>query len=150
MSWVPHVVLASVVECDGKFLLVEEYAGDKLVLNQPAGHWEEGETLIEGAKREALEETGWDIEPEAFLGLYHYQPPDLDYCFLRIAFTARALKHHPQRPLDTGIQRTLWLTRDEIARERARHRSPMLLRCVDDYLAGKRYPLSILAHLPTQ
>ena len=150
MSWSPHVVLASVVEREGRFLLVEEYAGEKLVLNQPAGHWEESETLIEGACREALEETGWEIEPEAVLGLYHYQPPELDYCFLRIAFAARALRHHPQRPLDTGIVRALWLTREEIVRERARHRSPMLLRCVDDYLAGRRYPLDMLAHLPQQ
>jgi 8-oxo-dGTP pyrophosphatase MutT (NUDIX family) len=150
MSWVPHVVLASVVEREGRFLLVEEYAGDALVLNQPAGHWEEGETLIEGARREALEETGWEIEPTAVLGIYHYQPPQLDYSFLRIAFVAEALRHHPERPLDAGIERPLWLTRDEIVRERARHRSPMLLRCIDDYLAGQRFPLSMVAHLPTQ
>lgn len=150
MSWAPHVVLASVVQRDGKFLLVEERVNGKLVLNQPAGHWEAGETLIEGARREALEETGWDIEPSDVLGIYHYQPPELEYAFLRIAFIANALKYHAQRPLDPGIERAVWLTREEIVAERARHRSPMLLRCVDDYLAGKRFPMSILAHLPTQ
>jgi 8-oxo-dGTP pyrophosphatase MutT (NUDIX family) len=150
MSWSPHVVVAAVVEREGRFLLVEEYAGEQLVLNQPAGHWEEGETLIEGTCRETLEETGWDIEPTDLLGIYHYQPPQLDYCFLRFAFAARALRHHPRRALDQGIVRALWLTRDEILRERARHRSPMLLRCIDDYLAGRRYPLSMLAHLPAQ
>lgn len=150
MTWSPHVVVASIIERDEKFLLVEEIAGDKLVLNQPAGHWEEGETLMEAAQREALEETGWDIEPTAFLGIYHFQPPELDYCFLRIAFIARALKHHPQRKLDEGIVRTLWLSYDEIVQQRARHRSPALLRCIDDYRAGKRFPLSLITHLPQQ
>lgn len=150
MSWSPHVVLASVIEQHGKFLLVEEYAGDRLVLNQPAGHWEEGETLIEGARREALEETGWEIEPESVLGLYHYQPPELDYCFLRIAFAARAVRHHPQRTLDSGILRAVWMTREDIEQQRERHRSPMLMRCIDDYLAGRRYPLSMLQDLNRQ
>ncbi|HVT35836.1 MAG TPA: NUDIX hydrolase [Nevskiaceae bacterium] len=147
MSWSPHVVVASIVERDGKFLLVEERVNERLVLNQPAGHWEQGETLIEAARREALEESAWDVEPTALLGIYHYQPENLAYSFLRVAFVAEARKHHPQRKLDDGIERAVWLTADEIAAQHARHRSPMLMRCIDDYLAGRRYPLSILTHL---
>ena len=147
MSWSPHVVVACVVEREGRFLMVEERVNGQLVLNQPAGHWEQGETLIEGAVREALEETGWDVRPSAMLGIYEYQPAELDYTFLRVAFVADALGHHPARALDAGIERAVWMTRDEILAESARHRSPMLLRCVDDYLAGRRYPLDMIAHL---
>lgn len=152
MTWSPHVVVASVVERDGRFLLVEERipGHEGLMLNQPAGHWENHETLTEGAVREALEETGWDIEPTHLLGIYHFQPPELDYCFLRIAFIARALQERPGHRLDSGIERAVWMTRDEMVAQRHRHRSPMLLRCVDDYLAGQRFPLSMIAHLPTQ
>lgn len=147
VDWIPHVVVASVVEHEGRFLLVEERVAGQLVLNQPAGHWEQGETLIEGAARETLEESGWDVEPTAVLGIYEWQPPGLPYPFLRIAFAARALRHHPQRPLDNGIERAVWLTRDEIRRESLRLRSPSVERCVDDYLAGHRYPLSLIQHL---
>lgn len=149
MSWSPHVVVACVVERSGKFLIVEERiaAGSALWLNQPAGHWEQGETLVEGAIRETLEETGWDVRPTHVLGLYHYDPSDLDYGFLRVAFVAEALSERTGYKLDTGIERALWLTRDELAAQSARHRSPMLLRCVDDYLAGQRYPLELIAHL---
>lgn len=149
MSWSPHVVVACVVERDGQFLIVEERIaeGGALLLNQPAGHWEQGETLIQGAVRETLEETGWDVRPNHVLGLYHYDPADLDYGFLRVAFVAEALGERAGYQLDTGIERALWLTRDELAAQSARHRSPMLLRCVDDYLDGKRYPLELIAHL---
>lgn len=140
-------MVASIVERQGRFLVVEERVAGALVLNQPAGHWERGETLIEAARREALEETGWDIEPTHVLGLYHFDPPDLDYGFLRVAFVARGLQERPGHVLDEGIERALWLTRDELAACRARHRSPMLLRCIDDYLAGHRYPLELLTHL---
>lgn len=147
MSWTPHVVVASIVERDGRFLFVEERIGGALVINQPAGHWEQGETLVDGAKREALEETGWEVEPLQLLGLYHFDPPDLDYGFLRVAFVARAVTQRRDHPLDAGIERALWLTREELATCRARHRSPLVLRCVDDYLAGQRFPLSLIAHL---
>jgi 8-oxo-dGTP pyrophosphatase MutT (NUDIX family) len=146
----PHITVAAVVERDGRFLLVEEYiepAGGASVLNQPAGHWDEGETLFEAAVRETLEESAWDVRLTALLGIYEYQPPDLDYGFLRFAFAAEALRHHPQRKLDTGIERAVWLSREELAACQPRHRSPMVLRCVDDYLAGRRYPLDLVAHL---
>lgn len=142
------MVVACVVEREGRFLMVEELAGgQRAVLNQPAGHWEPGETLIEAARRETLEETGWDVEPEHLLGIYEFKPVDLEYSFLRIAFSARALRHHPLRALDEGILRALWLTPDELKVEHARHRSPMVQRCVDDHRAGQRYPLSLIAHL---
>lgn len=146
-DWTPHVVVACIVERDGRFLLVEERINGELRINQPAGHWEQGETLIEGAMRETLEETGWDVEPTNVLGLYHYDPSDLDYGFLRIAFVATALRERAGHRLDEGIERAVWCTRDEIAATQPLHRSPMVLRCVDDYLAGQRYPLSLLNHL---
>lgn len=149
MSWSAHVVVASIVEREGKFLLVEERINDggAAVLNQPAGHWEANETLIEAAKRETLEETGWEVEPTALLGIYEFKPPELDYTFLRIAFIAKAMRHHAGRKLDHGIIGPVWLTREELLRESARHRSPSVNRCVEDYLKGQQYPLSLIAHL---
>lgn len=146
-GWSPHVVVACVVEREGRFLLVEERIGGELRMNQPAGHWEQGETLVEGAIRETLEESGWEVEPTHVLGIYHYDPADLEYGFLRIAFVAKALRERPNHELDEGIERPVWLTRDEVAATLELHRSPMVLRCVDDYLAGQRFPLSMLSHL---
>lgn len=143
-----HVVVAAIVERDGRFLIVEEQVNGELRLNQPAGHWEEGETLFDAVRREALEESGWDVEPVAFLGSYEFQPLELDYGFLRFAFICKLLRHHPELALDTGIARVLWMSRDELAADLARHRSPSLMACVDDYLAGKRYPLELVQHLP--
>jgi len=147
MGWIPHVVVACIVEREGRFLIVEERINGELKLNQPAGHWEQGETLVEGAIREALEETAWEVRPTALLGLYHHDPVDLDYGFLRIAFAADALRHRPDCTLDTGIERAVWMSRDEIVASAPLHRSPMVLRCVDDYLSGRRYPLDLLVHL---
>lgn len=142
-----HVTVAAVVVRDGRFLLVEESVGGRTVLNQPAGHWEAGETLLQAAVRETLEETGWDVEPTALLGVYEYEPPELGYGFLRFAYLARPLRHHADRALDPGIARALWLTPDELRAERERHRSPMVQRCVDDALAGRQYPLALVGHL---
>lgn len=147
MTWTPHVVVACIVERDGRFLIVEEEINGTLMLNQPAGHWEQNESLIEGAKRETLEETRWEVEPTDLLGLYHFDPPDLGYGFLRVAFVASAVRERPELALDAGIRRATWMTRDEIFASRDRHRSPMVVRCVDDYLAGRRYPLDLIAHL---
>lgn len=142
-----HVTVASVVARDGRFLLVEETVGTRSVLNQPAGHWEAGESLVEAAVRETLEETAWEVSPIAVLGAYEFQPEDLPYGFLRFAFLAEPRRHHPSRALDPGIVRALWLSADELRAQAARHRSPMVMRCVDDALAGRSYPLSLLAHL---
>lgn len=142
-----HVTVAAVVQRDGKFLFVEETVGQQSVLNQPAGHWEAGETLLEAVVRETLEETGWDVEPTSLLGVYEFEPPELGYGFLRFAFIAKPVRHHATRKLDDGIVRTLWLTPDELRRESSRHRSPMVLRCVEDCLTGQSFPLSLLLHL---
>jgi 8-oxo-dGTP pyrophosphatase MutT (NUDIX family) len=147
LSWDWHITVACLVQRDGRFLLVEERIEGGLVLNQPAGHWDEGETLFEAAARETLEESAWEVRPTALVGIYAYKPDNLDYGFLRLAFAATPLHHHPQRPLDSGIERAVWLSRDELAACAARHRSPMVLRGVDDYLAGKRHPLELVAHL---
>lgn len=147
MNWSAHVVVACIVERAGRFLIVEERINGALLLNQPAGHWEQGETLIAGACRETLEETRWEVQPTALLGLYHHDPVNLDYGFLRVAFIAEAVRERPELPLDAGIARALWLTREEIAATQSRHRSPMVLRCVDDHLAGQRLPLTAIAHL---
>ena len=147
MSRATHVVAAAIVEREGRFLIVEERINGELKLNQPAGHWEEGETLVEAVKREALEESGWEVEPIALLGTYDFKPDHLDYSFLRFAFVCEARRHHGERKLDEGIERAIWLTRDELARRSAEHRSPALLACIDDYLAGRRFPLELVRHL---
>jgi len=148
MNWKGHVTVACVVERQGRFLLVEERtASGTLVLNQPAGHWDEGETLLEAAVRETLEESAWQVEPVAVVGLYDYRPTHLDHGFLRVAFAARPLRHDARRQLDQGIERAVWLSRDELAGCADRHRSPMVLRGVDDYLAGRRLPLDLIAVL---
>lgn len=149
MSWTeaPHIVLATVVERDGQFLMVEELAAGAQVLNQPAGHWEPGETFIEGALRETLEETAWTVRITDLIGLYIHQPEGLDYPFVRIAFAARPETFDSKRRLDTGILRANWWTEAELRQQTPRHRSPMVQRCIDDYRAGHRLPLSALNHL---
>ena len=115
--WRPDVTVASIVPRDGKFLLVEEIVRGELVLNQPAGHLEPGESLPAAARREALEETGWEIELTALVGVYQWTNPDSDSHFLRFTFAATPVRQDPKRQLDSGIVRALWLSRDEIAAE---------------------------------
>lgn len=145
--WTPHVTVATVIERGGRFLFVEEEINGELVLNQPAGHWEANETLMEAAVRETFEETGWHVEVQALLGIYEYQPPGLDFTFLRFAFSARALSHDPEHKLDVGIHRWLWLDQHELRDQSYRHRSPMVQACTEDFWAAKRTPLTILHHL---
>jgi len=144
MRWTPHATVATIVEDNGRFLLVEEHAGDRLVWNQPAGHLEEDERFIDAARRETLEETGWRVEPEHLLGFYVYKAPSNGVTYHRACFIARALERDPRRELDDGIIRALWLTRDEVAANPDRLRSELVLKCIDDYLAGVRYPLSLI------
>ncbi|HQV40617.1 MAG: NUDIX hydrolase [Moraxellaceae bacterium] len=145
MSWEPHITVAVVVEREGRFLLVEEQSErSDMVLNQPAGHVEQGETLEQAAIREALEETGWDVALTAFLGLYVYTPPHKpDVTYYRACFLADAVLHHPQRALDTGILQAVWLSLEDIAAS-DRLRSPLVLRCVQDAIAGQRFPLQLI------
>ena len=144
MIWKPNVVVAAIVEREGKFLMVEEEADGAVVLNQPAGHLDEGESLLKAVKRETLEETAWHIAPEALLSVYRWPHPQKHVTYLRFTFIGQALHHEPGRQLDHGIVRALWLTAAEIRNETARHRSPQVQRCLNDYLTGKRYPLDLL------
>ncbi len=144
--WYPELTVAAIVEQDGRFLLVEEEIEGEALFNQPAGHLEQGESLAEAMVRETLEETGWEVAPEAICGLYLYKSPRRGTTILRTAFIARPLKHHPQRPLDEGILRSCWMTRAELLAT-GRARSPFVLRCIDDYLAGQRQPLDLITHI---
>jgi 8-oxo-dGTP pyrophosphatase MutT (NUDIX family) len=145
-TWQPHVVVAALVQRDGRFLFVEEETAEGLRLNQPAGHWERGETLIEAVRREALEETAHRIEPTALLGCYTTHYPRRDITYLRFAYLCDVAGFEPGRTLDTGIVRAVWLTPDELAASAVPHRSPLVLRCVRDALAGNRFPLDFVSH----
>jgi len=147
MVWKPDVTVAAIAEREGRFLLVEERSAGRIVLNQPAGHLEDGETLLEAVARETLEESAWQFTPRAVVGVYLWRPAHLSKTFLRIAFTGDLGTHDPLRPLDHGVLRTRWLSRDEIAAPSVRLRGPLVLQCVDDYIAGARHPLALLNHL---
>jgi ADP-ribose pyrophosphatase YjhB (NUDIX family) len=144
--WKPSVTVAAIIEREGRFLLVEEETSEGLKLNNPAGHLDPGESPAQGCAREALEETAYRFEPTALVGVYlsRAQRPATgeDFTYVRFAFCGRVGEREPGRALDTGIVRALWMTPDEIRASRDRHRSPLLLRCMEDYLAGVRYPLS--------
>lgn len=148
LRWKPNVTVAAVIERDGRFLLVEEHTSDGLRLNTPAGHLDPGESPAEGCARETLEETAHHFTPTALVGVYmarsQKQADGEDVTYLRFAFAGELGAAEPGRALDTGIVRTLWLTPDEIRASTARHRSPLLLQCVEDYLAGQRHPLALI------
>lgn len=146
MRWKPNVTVAAITQQDGRFLVVEEHANGKIVFNQPAGHLENDETLLDAVKREVLEETAWEFRPESIVGLYLYPNSHSDITYLRICFAGTCLKHHPDKELDEGILRAAWMTRDELETINGRLRSPMVLQCIDDYLSGKQYPLDMLNH----
>jgi 8-oxo-dGTP pyrophosphatase MutT (NUDIX family) len=143
----PDVTVAAVVEERGRFLLVEGRIQGRLVLNQPAGHVEDRETLLAAAIREAREETAWTFEPEALVGTYLWRNPSNHQAFLRFAFCGSVRDHDASRPLDTGIVRAVWMSRDEVHGAAARVRSPLVLRCIDDYLGGQRSPLTSVSHI---
>lgn len=145
--WQPDVTVATIVVNDGRLLMVEETAGGRLVLNQPAGHLEPDESLVEAALRETLEETGWDVRLTAFVGAYQWKAQETGRHYLRFAFAAEPVAERPGHRLDEGIVRALWLTPGELQAEADRHRSPLVWRAVSDFLAGRRQPLEILQHL---
>lgn len=144
MRFTPHVTVATVVEDQGRFLLVEEWAAGQAVFNQPAGHLEADESLTQAALRETLEETGWEVELTAVTGIYLYTAPSNGVTYQRVCFAARAIRHHPERALDEGIIGPRWLTREELAAQPERLRSPLVLECIDDYQAGARHSLSLI------
>lgn len=155
--WKPNVTVAAVIQHDGRFLLVEEHTAAGLRLNTPAGHLEAGESPVEGCAREALEETAHHFVPTTLVGIYmaRFQRPtdaaatvedaqDADVTYLRMAFAGTLGAFEPDRALDEGIVRTVWMTHDEIRASVERHRSPLLLQCIEDFLAGRRYPLDLI------
>jgi 8-oxo-dGTP pyrophosphatase MutT (NUDIX family) len=143
----PAVTVATIVERDGRFLLIEEETRNGVRLNQPAGHVEVGESIVGAAARETLEEAAWRVDPTALVGIYQWQSPDSGTTFVRFTFAAAPRRHEPNRPLDTGILRALWLSYEEIAARRDLHRNPLVLRSLDDYRAGTRWPLGVIANL---
>jgi 8-oxo-dGTP pyrophosphatase MutT (NUDIX family) len=145
--WQPDVTVATVVVSDGRLLCVEERANGRLVLNQPAGHLEPDESILDAARRETLEETGWDVRLTAFVGAYQWKAPESGRHYLRMAFAAEPVAHDPARELDEGIVRALWMTPGELLDARDRHRSPLVWQAVADHLAGCRHPLSLLQQI---
>jgi 8-oxo-dGTP pyrophosphatase MutT (NUDIX family) len=143
----PAVTVASVVERDGLFLLVEEETRSGCRLNQPAGHVEAGESLPDAAVREALEETGWHVQPTALIGIYRWRSTESGETFIRFSFAGNATGHDAARPLDSGIVSALWLSYGDIVARSREHRSPLVLRCIEDYRAGKRWPLAFVSEV---
>jgi 8-oxo-dGTP pyrophosphatase MutT (NUDIX family) len=139
----PDVTVATLVPSDGRLLVVEERVRGALVLNQPAGHLEPDESLVDAAVRETLEETGWDIAISHLVGVYRWTAPD-GSAFLRFAFAGTPLRHHPERALDAGIERALWMSPGELRAAEDRMRSPLVLAVVEDWLAGARWPLATI------
>jgi 8-oxo-dGTP pyrophosphatase MutT (NUDIX family) len=146
MIWKPHVTVAAVIEQDGKFLLVEESTSQGLRFNQPAGHLEANESLFDAVVRETLEESAYQFVPKNVTGIYRWHSEHSNSTYLRFAFCGEVSGFESNRTLDTGILRAVWMTIEEIRAQHARHRSPLVLRCIEDYLTGHRYPLALLTH----
>jgi 8-oxo-dGTP pyrophosphatase MutT (NUDIX family) len=142
--WKPSVTVAAVIERDGRFLLVEERIDSRLVLNQPAGHLDPGESLADACRREVMEETAHHFQPTGLVGIYRWTIPAKETTFLRFCFRGN-VGAIEDRPLDREIVRLHWLTREEIREKSARHRSPMVQKCVDDFLAGKNFALEVFS-----
>lgn len=148
MVWMPHVTVAAVVEREGRFLLVEEETDDGVRFNQPAGHLEADESLLDAVARETLEETAYRFLPEYLVGIYRWPHPSRDPTYLRFAFGGALGEHLAGRALDAGIIGPCWLSIEEIRAREAQLRSPLVLRCCEDWLSGRRYPLALLTHFP--
>ncbi len=144
--WKPSMTVAAIIERDGRFLLVEEHTPEGLRLNNPAGHLDPGESPAQGCARETLEETAHHFTPMAIVGIYlsRFQRPGEDITYVRFAFCGELGPFDDQRTLDTGIVRTLWMSAQEVRDSAARHRSPLVLKCMEDYLAGQRFPLALV------
>ncbi|MCH8542975.1 MAG: NUDIX hydrolase [Alcanivorax sp.] len=156
-SFTPHITVATVVEQDGRFLMVRETVRERAsnagsapadVINQPAGHVEAGELLAQAAFRETLEETAWQVRITGLLGMYVFQPHPRAGVYHRYCFIAEPVKHDPGQRLDRGIIEAVWLSADALRARKTEHRSPLVMRCVDDYLAGRRLPLDAIYEHP--
>jgi 8-oxo-dGTP pyrophosphatase MutT (NUDIX family) len=150
MARSPEITVAAVTETDGRFLVVEERINRRLVFNQPAGHVEQGETLLAAVVREVREETAWGFQPHALIGVYLWRNPSSGRSTMRFTFTGSVADHDAKQPLDRGIVCTHWLSRTDLLEREQRLRSPLVLRCIEDYLAGTRLPLDPVANLNLQ
>ena len=144
--WLPHVTVATIVEKDGKFLMVEEDIHGEKILNQPAGHLNAGETLVQAAVRETREETGWQVTIDHVVEISQWTSPNSGTHFVRACFAGTPVKHFSEQPLDDGILRALWLSRDEVAANSHRLRSPLVLHHIDHHIKGKRFPLELFSY----
>jgi ADP-ribose pyrophosphatase YjhB (NUDIX family) len=150
--WKPSVTVAAIIERDGRYLLIEEHTPEGLRLNNPAGHLEQGEDPVSACAREALEETAHVFEPQHVVGIYlsrfqrpaRAESPAQDITYLRLAFAGQLGAHDPRQPLDEGIERTLWMTLAEVRASADRHRSPLVLKCIEDHARGQLHPLQVL------
>jgi len=147
MIWKPHATVAAIIEQDNRFLIIEEEVSGDIQYNQPAGHVEDGESFIDAVVRETLEEAARDFTPDYVTGVYLWKHPGNQESFIRVAFSGRVTAHYPEQALDDGIITTHWMSRDEVAALGDKLRSPMVLHCIDDYIAGKQYPLDLLNHV---
>ncbi|MBA4260862.1 MAG: NUDIX hydrolase [Comamonadaceae bacterium] len=151
--WKPSVTVAAIIEREGRYLLVEEETPEGLRLNNPAGHLDPGESPEQGVAREALEETAFMFQPTALVGLYLSRFQRLatgeDITYLRLAYCGELGDFDADRPLDSGIVRTLWMTPEEVRASAPRHRSPLVQRCIEDHLAGQRYPMELVLTDPS-
>ncbi len=143
----PNTTVAAIIEQNGKFLLVEEKTDRGNRYNQPAGHLEDNETIIQAVIRETMEEAAYEFTPECLLGVYHWKHTHNDTTYLRFAFIGKVGVHYPMQALDNGIVQTVWMSVDEMRDKANLMRSPQVLMCVEDFLAGKRYPLQVVTHL---
>ncbi len=146
----PEITVAAIAETDGRFLLVEERINRRLVFNQPAGHVERGESLLSAVIRETREETAWRFEPKSLIGVYLWRSPESGVTTMRFAFSGTVDDHHPEQTLDDGIVRTHWLSQTDLQEREQRLRSPLVMRCVEDYLTGQRRPITSVGHLDLQ
>jgi len=147
MIWSPQVTVAAIVQRGEQFLLVEEQTPEGIRFNQPAGHLDEGESLLHAVVRETREETAWHFVPAALVGVYRWQSSPRGATFLRFCFSGECTGQRTDQPLDCGILRVVWLTRDELVARHQRLRSPLVLQCVDDHLTGRQFPLTLLRDL---
>ncbi len=144
MTWAPHVTVATIIERDSRYLMVYEESDGKKVYNQPAGHLDPNETLLDAAIRETLEETGWTIQLTGVVGVNLYTAPSNGITYFRTTFIGEAISHDAKRPLDTGIIEAVWLSYEELLERKEQLRSPMTLQIIEDYRAGRRFPLSVV------
>lgn len=144
MTWAPHVTVATIIERDNRYLMVYEESDGKKVYNQPAGHLDPNETLLDAAIRETLEETGWTIQLTGVVGVNLYTAPSNGITYFRTTFIGEVISHDAKRPLDTGIIEAVWLSYEELLERKEQLRSPMTLQIIEDYRAGRRFPLSVV------